>query len=124
MKKDIARQVRYNIKTATGDQEFARHRWTFMIINTPDEIKRIRERVYQQLAPVVECKNLYNEPISNSNGLHGDFFSFSTYKMKIEDTHAIYDAKNFKKDRNLKEGNDVVLSSYLEKILNENKSKN
>lgn len=113
----IERQVRYNIKTETGEQEFARHRWTFLIINEPREINRIRERIYQELTPIVELKNLDNELIPCSKGLHYDFFSFFTYKNRIEELGKIYKSRKFKRDRDLYERDDVGLSRYLQPIL-------
>ena len=43
----IERQIRYNFRTETAEQEeFTRHKWIFLIINKPEEIRRIRERIY------------------------------------------------------------------------------
>jgi hypothetical protein len=114
----IERQVRYNFKTDFGEQEeFTRHRWTFLIINEPKEINRIRERIYEQLQPIVEPKNLDNGLITRSGGLHYDFFSFSTQKSRIERPDKIYHSKKFKKDRDLSERDAVCLAKYLQPIL-------
>ena len=113
----LERQVRYNLKTETGEQENIRHRWTFLIINESREIGRIRERIYQQLEPIVELKNLSEGLIEYSNGLHYDFFSFSTNKGKIERADKIYDSKKFKQDRDLFERDEIGLIRYLTPIL-------
>jgi len=113
----VDRQVRYNLSTTTGEQESARHKWIFMIINEPREIKRIRERVYFQLEPIVDLKELYSGQIESSRGLHYDFFSFSTFRGKIDSPSKIYDSKNFKKDRDLMERDDVGLERFLRAIL-------
>ncbi len=116
----IERQVRYNLKTAsTAEQDFyTRHRWTFLIINEPREIGRIRERIYQQLEPIVDFRTLEENSIPNSEGLHYDIFSFSSIKGKIEHPEKIYDnPKKFKKDRDLRERDDIGLANYLRAIL-------
>ena len=95
----LDRQVRYNVSTTLGEQEFVRHRWTFMVINEPREIKRIREKIYLELDPIIDLKELYHEPIQGSGGLHCDFFSFSTSKGRIDSPTKIYNSKKFKKDR-------------------------
>ena len=116
----IERQVRYNLKTtSTAEQDFyTRHRWTFLIINEPREISRIRERVYQQLEPIVDFRTLGEDLIPNSGGLHYDIFSFSSIKGKIEYPEKIYDnPKKFKKDRDLNERDEMGLANYLQPIL-------
>ena len=114
----VERQVRYNFRTNTGEQDFfTRHRWTFLIINEPREIERIRERIYEQLQPVVDLKNLDDGLIKHSEGLHYDFFSFSSEKGKIEEPQKIYASKRFKKDRDLIERDEVGLAKYLEPVL-------
>jgi hypothetical protein len=113
----IDRQVRYNISTATGEQEAARHRWTFMIINEPREIGRIREKIYHELYPLVDFKELYHEPLEHSGGLHCDFFSFSSPKGIIERPDKIYKSKNFRPDRDLGERDDIKCNSFIRAIL-------
>src|SRR4030042_6904513 len=106
----IERQVRYNLKTTLGEQISTRHRWTFLIINEPREIERIRERIYLQLEPIADLRNLDNSLIESSGGLHYDFFSFSTYKSRIERPDKIYNSKKFKKDRDLSERDEARLA--------------
>ena len=113
----VDRQVRYNLSTTTGEQESARHRWTFMIINEPREIGRIREKIYSQLEPIVDLKELYQGLIESSKGLHYDFFSFSTFKGKLESPSKIYASKKMIKDRDLTERDDVGLERFLRAIL-------
>jgi hypothetical protein len=113
----LERQVRYNIETATGEQEIARHKWTVLIINEPREIKRIKERLYLQLDKIVDFKNLYHEQIDNSGGLHCEVFSFSSSRGKIEDSSKVYNSKRLKRDRDLEERNDVYYDRFLRAIL-------
>jgi|WetSurMetagenome_2_1015567.scaffolds.fasta_scaffold115964_2 hypothetical protein len=116
----IDRQVRYYRSTTTGEQEAARHKWTFLIINEPREINRIRERVYNGLYEIVNLKQLYDEPIQGSDGLHFQVFSFSSSKGIIEEPNKIYRSKKFKLDRDLRtleNGTDVECESYLRAIL-------
>ncbi len=120
----VKRQITYNMRTKTGEQEPVRHRWTFMVINEPREIERIIERIYEQLRPIDELKNNYEGLLPNSNGLYYKFFSFSTDKSTIPYPNKIYDSKNFRKDRNLMERNDVGLDRYLNSIIKTEEIKN
>lgn len=113
----IERQVRYNLKTTTGEQELTRHRWTFVIINEPREIGRIRERIYQELQPIVELRELATDLIECSGGLHYNFFSFSTSKSRIENPSKIYNSKKLKFDRDLAERGELALISYVSSII-------
>ena len=113
----IERQIRYNFRTNSGDQVPVRHRWTFFIVNEPKEIRRIRERIYNQLQPIDNLRDLDSGLIRGSGGLHYDFFSFSTDKSKIERPDEIYLSRKFKKDRDLWERGEVSLDRYLNSIL-------
>ncbi|NMB66743.1 hypothetical protein GYA25_01645 [Candidatus Woesearchaeota archaeon] len=113
----IERQIRYNYKTETGEQIYLRHRWVFCIINEPREIQRIREKIYLELSPIEDLRNLYEGLISKSGGLHSDFFSFSTDKFKIENPKKIYNSKKIYKDRNLQEKDEAGLERYLNSLL-------
>ncbi|MFZ1970940.1 MAG: hypothetical protein WAU65_02040 [Candidatus Nanoarchaeia archaeon] len=113
---EIDRQVRYNTKTGTGDQELARHRWTFLIINTPDEISRIRERIYQQLKPM-NHRSLDEGLIVSSGGIHYDFFSFSSERGAIPEPSKIFRSNKLRKDRNLYERDEIGLEKYLNSII-------
>ncbi len=115
--KMLERQIRYNYKTETGEQVYLRHRWIFCIINEPREIQRIRERIYEQLSPIEELRNLYKSSINKSKGLYCDFFSFSTDKFKIENPKKIYNSKKVYKDRNLQEKDEIGLERYLNSLL-------
>ncbi len=112
----LERQIRYNIKTSTGEQDLARHRWTFMIINEPREVQRIKERIYEQLNPM-DSRVLFEGNIPLSKGLHYDFFSFSSENGRIPHPEKIYKSQKFKKDRNLRECNEIQLDSYLNSIM-------
>jgi hypothetical protein len=112
----VDRQVRYNIHTFTGEQEFERHKWIFMIINEPKEIERIRERIFRQLEPI-NCKELGENLIPYSEGLHYDFFSITSRRGKLEEPNKIYASKKFKLDRDLTERDDIGLGAYLNPIL-------
>jgi hypothetical protein len=113
----IERQVRYYRTTETGEQESTRHKWTFMIINEPREIGRIKERIYTELYPIAELKSLYHEPLEFSGGLQCDFFSFLSSKGKIERPEKIYKSKNLKADRDLTVRADVECERFLMAIL-------
>ena len=90
----VKRMIRYNKFTNTDIQELFRYEYLFMILNEPREIKRIRERIYEQLEPILELKNLFYGGISKTNGLHYDFFSFLSSKSNIYQPNKIYDVNN------------------------------
>jgi len=113
----IDRQIRYNFETNTGDQIPARHRWTFLIINEPKEIRRIKERIYKQLQMITDFTELDSGLIRGSRGLYYYFFAFSSDKAHIEDKTKIYSSKNFRQDRDLWERGKISLDTYLNSIL-------
>jgi hypothetical protein len=114
----LKRQIRYNLKTDTAEQETFRYRWTFLVINEPREIDRIREKLYREMAPIVDLNELDKGLVRNSNGLHYNFFAFSTDKGRIEHPEKIYDVDSvrFSKDRGLIE----IMTDRLAILLNGN----
>ena len=112
----IERQVRYNIHTSTGEQQFERHKWTFMIINTPTEIERIRERIFRQLE-LIRDGNFGKDILPSSGGLYYDCFWITSQRGKLEEPNKIYASKKFKLDRDLFERDELSLNRYLNSIL-------
>jgi len=113
----VDRQIRYNLETDITLQELAKHHWIFLVINESTEIARIRERIYRQLKPYDDFRNLHSGEIPHSGGLCYDFFSFFSEMGKIEEPDKIYRSKKFKLDRDLVIRNDVGLEQYLKPIL-------
>jgi hypothetical protein len=113
----VTRQVRYNIRTDTGEQISQRHRWTIAIINQPREIERIKQRFLENLAPAGDFSFHTKTLIPNSRGLYFEAFSFSSNLGKIEDKEKIYKSNFFYKDRNLFENrNDISWERYLKSL--------
>jgi hypothetical protein len=109
----VSRQVRYNTGTKTGEQEECRHKWTFIIIDEHEKIGDIKERIYLQLAPITEFKDLYKGSINSS--LDYSFFSFFTSKGKFDLPSEI--SRILVRDNNLIEKNDVGLERYLQIVI-------
>ena len=102
--KHIQRQIRYNMKTETGEQIDYRYKYIFLIINSPREIGIIKERIWREMAPIVDFQKIDSGIARNSGSLHYDLFSFSTDKGKIENPENIYnDTTRFSRDANLAE---------------------
>jgi hypothetical protein len=97
----IERQIRYYVSTDIGDQIRQRHEWIFLIVNTSTEIKRIRDRISFQLAPIDNVYEHYDKIIQESRGLRCRIFSFSSDIGKIFDKSKIYNSPNFHLDREL-----------------------
>lgn len=114
----VKRQIKYNIRTETGEQTRCRHRWTFLIINESREIERIRGRIYKHLKPVEDMREIDDFGIKGTNGLHCNLFSFSTDKSDVVNPEKIYDSDNFRRDRDLREDDVGKLDKYLSRILN------
>ena len=112
----MERQIRFNRFSGSGEQIRCSHRYVFLLINEPKEIKRIRQRISEQLSPLEDSVNLGEGLIEGSGGLHYEAFAFSTDRKEIPDKDAIYRSKKFKRDRNLREGNDVWVESYVKRI--------
>lgn len=104
MMKRAIRQVKYNIETDTGDQIYLRYQWTICIINEPIEIKRIKERMLEVIAPSAELRELATNCIKGSGGLHYEAFCIQSEKGNLtsEEKRRVYDnLLAFKKDRDL-----------------------
>jgi len=112
----VKRKIRYNIYTNTGEQEFLRNRWTFAIINNPNEIKKIQQKLFTQLNPCADLYENYSCGIKNSNGLHCKVFSFSSEKGKFS-LKEVYNSNDFKKDRNLKDTSEQNLENYVQNLI-------
>ena len=116
-KKKIERFMRYSRKVFPGEQIRGRNRWTFFIVNEPREIHRIRERIYEQLAPVWDLYEIIDSSIEGTNGLHYQAFSLSSDSWKVEGWAKVYDSKKLRRDRDLREGDDFSMSKYAERLL-------
>ncbi len=103
--------------TNTGDQIILRHRYTVAILNEPQEINRIRQRLITALSPADDMNSNYSLQIPNSEGLYLEIFSFSSSRGQIENPKSIYDSPNFKKDRHLRDANESDLEIYAQSIV-------
>ncbi len=109
------REIRYNLFTDTGEQVRLRYRWTFIIVNEPREIDRIKERIYREMAPVSDLNEIGEDLIPGTSGLHYRIFSFSSEKGEIGNKEKIYKSDKFKQDRDLRETNLENLEAYLKR---------
>jgi hypothetical protein len=109
----VSKQVRYSLGTKTGEQENCRYKWTFLVIDTPKEIIEKKERIYFQLSPIMEFKDLYQGKINTE--LSYSFFSFLGSQGRFENPGLI--SKTLKVDSNLFHKDDVSLERYLQTII-------
>jgi hypothetical protein len=109
----VSKQVRYSVGTRTGEQENCRHKWTFLIIDAPREIIEKKERIYLQLSPIIEFKELYNGKINTE--LSYSFFSFFGSHGRFENPGLI--SKTLRTDSNLFQQNDIGLERYLQTVI-------
>ena len=121
-RRNIERQIRYNMKTDTGEQVRCRHNWIFFIVNDLREISRIRQRILEQLAPIdsESFQELAETQIPSSWGIHYEFLIFSSDKGEIPDYRKIYDSGRFKKDRDLlevMEKGEADMHGYASRVL-------
>jgi hypothetical protein len=102
----------------TAEQARLRFRYTVAIINEPREVRRIRERFLEYLAPVDEVNDICDWPIPSSNGLHCRVFSFSSGIERIEEPKKIYgNLDEFRRDRDLEERDERSLLHYLGRLV-------
>ncbi len=119
MVKNIERRVSYYVETDTGDQVNLRHKWTFLIINQPTEIKRIKQKIYEQLAMVSDYVEHHDFQIPDSSGLHCLVFSLLSQEGKLKDKSEIYASKNFKKSRDLSvRRSELGWAKYISGLIN------
>lgn len=114
----MKRQVRYNRAGIPGLQEYFQSQWMWLIVNEPREIDRIKNRIFEQLAPIDELKILFEGGISNTKGLQYSILTFKSPSSNIY-PKKIYDSENLKKDRNLYIRDEAGLEKYLRSTLGE-----
>ena len=113
----VERKVRWNRFTDTGEQIRLRHKYIVAILNEPREIRRIRQKFIEQMAPVDEFYDLGDFPIQSSGGLHCLVFSFLSDCGKIQYPEKIYGNQNqFRRDRDLYERNKYDLINYIDRL--------
>jgi len=107
------RQVRYAKRTLSATlHDFPSHEWIFFILNKPDEIRRIKERINSVFADPGKFSTisldrdgiLTHGRIKSSEGLHYLVYNFYTNKGKIN-----FNEKNriYKQPRKFKESRDL-----------------
>lgn len=110
----VNRKVRWNRATDTGEQTVLRHRYTVAVLNEPREIQRIKQRFFEQLAPVDDVNDICDCLISKSNGLHCKVFSFSSDAGEIKYPDKIYrNRKQIRRDRDLFERDEISMLAYV-----------
>ena len=110
----VNRRVRWNMTTDTGEQTSQRHRYIVAIVNEPREIKKIRQKFYEQLEPVSDINEICDCIVSGSNGLHGLVFAFSSDVGEIRYPDKIYrNRKEFRRDWRLFERNEIRMLAYI-----------
>ena len=108
------RQVRYNRRSDPVDEPMP-HRWTFMIVNEPREVIRIRNRIYEELQPIDDLVELDAKGIRGSRGLQYQIFCFLSSVSEFEPKR-VYGG-SMKKDRDLVERSDEELVPYVSAVL-------
>ena len=102
---EVARQIRYYVKTDTAEQEVMRHLWIVCIINQQKEIERIQEKLLKTLARVDEFTVIVENLINKSRGMHYKVLGFKSkrWEMSCEERKETYDVPRgqFKLDREL-----------------------
>lgn len=74
--------------------------WYFLIVNKPREIKRIKTRIYEALAPTDNQENLDSNLIPGSDGLHYDLFKLESPRCGFKDPKKVYNGR-WKRERRL-----------------------
>jgi hypothetical protein len=108
----LERQVRYSIQEIECKEK---HLVTFMIINVPLEVLKIKDRIYAYFELDGNIQELYNERIDHSDGKKCSFISFFSQKNEI-DERKIYRGK-LEKDNTLHIETQADAERYLLNIL-------
>jgi len=117
----IQRQIRYNVRTETGEQVALRNNWIFLVINHPREIQRISQRILENMPPCDEMEELYQSKIPGERGMHYSLISLLNEKGNLVwyERQKIYKSPNFWYDRNLvipKHHTSAWISDYVLKL--------
>lgn len=83
MAKKVERQIRWKVNTDTGDQTIGRSLWTFLVIDDPRNIDRIREKLYQKLSPV-EVSDLAQFCIRGTRGIYYSAFTVASDVIDLD----------------------------------------
>jgi transcription initiation factor IIE alpha subunit len=106
----LERQIKYNVEIDTDEQVDLNNYWTFLIVNTPQEIQRITQRILRTLSDREKFRRAdsYHELAENlikgSKGLHYKAFTLESTagQLSPQDKRGIYDQlSKFRPDRDL-----------------------
>ena len=116
------RQIIYNKRIHSGEQEELPHEWTFVILNQSQEIDRIENRIYEELRRSGPCgdgiasegliSHNFKEAVQEEH-LHARYLNFRSQAGRVRDPINIYNSKKFRKDRNLKLFSDIEFDNYI-----------
>ena len=93
----MKRQIHFNRRLESPGENIAS--WYFLVINDKREIIRIRERMVEQLSPIIETQEIDIGLIPDSHGLRYELFVYQS-PVGTFDKLKIYHGK-WKKDREL-----------------------
>lgn len=120
--KKVKRRIRYHVDSVIGDQIRGEHRWTFAVVNQLSKIDEIKSKLIRVLAPIEDMTfdaEAFDYTIKRSNGIHCKVFSLSSDKgdLEYDEKRNIYNSKDFKWDRDLRERVDGNYEGYAKRII-------
>ena len=95
------RQIKWYCKS---DPITEKHHWSFLIINTSNEIDRIKQKIREELRPTDNERQRTSGLIKGTNGLHYNLTTIDSYLVHPRTIRrtSVYSGK-WTKDRNLEE---------------------
>ena len=61
-----------------------RHYWNFLIINEANEIEKIKQKLYDNLKPIIAEKRIYKSPVNGPGFLFSELFCLETTVCNID----------------------------------------
>jgi len=114
----VRRGIRWNKSTDTAEQAEVRYRYVFAIINSATEVRRIKEKIWEQLGTICELNQITDYLIPHSRGLHCNMFAFSSPVAEMRNPRDIYDnPSSFRFDRDLLERTEIDSLPYIERLV-------
>jgi len=77
-------------KFSEADPE--RHYWNFLLINKAEEIERIKQKLYDNLKPIISKKVIFKSPVMGQGYLFSELFCLETTVCEL-DFSKIYKGK-------------------------------
>ncbi len=79
--KQQQRRIHWNVEGVYSGEDI--FRWYFLIVNKPLEIEKIKYRIFEDLAPIMNLEDLDKNLVPRTGGLHYDLFRIESSRKRF-----------------------------------------